>query len=101
MRSAPKLVGATLIYGYLSWSAWKSLPSMDSHVSQVRTSISLCSDDAGQKRYERKGHSTQHEKVTVLTWKRRLTSLFSVLQAQYPDENVELNSRLPHRFGLV
>ena len=60
MRSAPKLVGATSIYGYLSWIAWKSLPSMDSHVSQVRTSLSLCYYDAGQKRYEGKEHSTQN-----------------------------------------
>jgi hypothetical protein len=60
MRSAPKLVGATSIYGYLSWIAWKSLPSMDSHVSQVRTSMSLRCYDAGQKRYERKEHQTQN-----------------------------------------
>ena len=60
MRSAPELVGATSIYGYLSLIAWKSLPSMDSHVLQVRISMSLCCYDAGQKRYERKEHSTQN-----------------------------------------
>jgi hypothetical protein len=68
MRSAPKLVGATSIYCYLSWIAWKSLPSMDSHVSQVRTSMSLRCYDAGQKRYERKEHQTsdRHEPVVCV-----------------------------------
>ena len=60
MRSAPKLVGATLIYGYLSSIAWKSLLLTDSQASQVRTSMSLRYYDAGQKRYEGKEHSTQN-----------------------------------------
>ena len=33
---------------------------MDSHVSQVRISMSLRYYDAGQKRYEGKEHSTQN-----------------------------------------
>ena len=60
MRSAPKLVGATSICGYPSQIAWKSLPLMDSSVSQVRISMSLCYYDAGQKRYEGKEDSTQN-----------------------------------------
>ncbi len=65
MRSAPKLVGATSIYGYPSQIAWKSPPFMDTHimdthVSQVRISMSLRYYDVGQKRYEGKKHSTQN-----------------------------------------
>ena len=60
MRSEPNQVGATLIYGDLSYISWKSLPSMESHVSQVRTSLSLRCYNAGQKRYEGKEHLTQN-----------------------------------------
>ena len=52
MRSAQKLVVATLICGYLWSIAWSFRLSTDSHVSKVRISLSVCYLDADLRRYE-------------------------------------------------